>query len=82
MQFEVENDSNGVVLECRKKAERERLANRLEATRSSSTSRRTKARARCVRNIHLADGSYFMPLGSIYCKAQTLMIQNGTLLWK
>ena len=84
--FEVENNSNGVVLELRTQEEGEWsenwLANRLEAGDKIKLDFETNEGKCEVRTqIHLADGSYFdAPVD--YCKAQTLIIQNGTLLWK
>jgi hypothetical protein len=84
--FEVENDSNGVVLEFRTQEEGQWsenwLSNRLEAGDKIKLDFETNEGKCEVRTqIHLADGSYFdAPVD--YCKAQTLIIQNGTLLWK
>ena len=84
--FEVENDSTAVVNEFRTQEEGEWrenwLSNRIEPGDKIKLDFETNEGKCEVRTqIHLVDGSYFdAPVD--YCKAQTLIIQNNTLLWK
>ena len=84
--FEVQNDSNGTVLEFRTQEEGEWsenwLSNRMEPGDKTKLDFETDEGDCEVRTqIHLADGSYFdAPVD--YCKAKTLVIQNNTLIWK
>jgi hypothetical protein len=84
--FNVENDSNGTVNEFRTQEDGEWsenwLADRIEPGDTTKLDFETNEGQCEVRTqIHLIDGSYFdAPVD--YCKAQTLVIQNGTLLWK
>ena len=84
--FEVQNDSNGTVLEFRTQEEGEWsenwLSNRIEPGDTIKLDFETdEGKCEVRTQIHLADGSYFdAPVD--YCKAKTLVIQNGTLLWK
>jgi len=84
--FEVQNDSNGTVLEFRTQEEGEWsenwLSNRMEPGDHIKLDFETdEGKCEVRTQIHLADGSYFdAPVD--YCKAKTLIIQNNTLLWK
>ncbi len=84
--FEVQNDSNGTVLEFRTQEEGEWsenwLSNRMEPGDKIKLDFETdEGKCEVRTQIHLADGSYFdAPVD--YCKAKTLVIQNNTLIWK
>ena len=84
--FNVENDSNGTVLEFRTQEDGEWsenwLSNRIEPGDKIKLDFETdEGKCEVRTQIHLTDGSYFdAPVD--YCKASTLVIQNNTLLWK
>ena len=84
--FDVENESNGTVNEFRTQEEGEWsenwLSNRLEPGDKIKLDFETdEGKCEVRTQITLTDGSYFdAPVD--YCKAQTLIIQNGTLYWK
>ena len=84
--FDVQNDSNGTVVEFRTKEEGEWsenwLSNRMEPGDKIKLDFETdEGKCEVRTQIHLADGSYFdAPVD--YCKAKTLVIQNNTLIWK
>lgn len=84
--FDVENDSNGTVNEFRTQEDGEWsenwLSNRIEPGDKIKLDFETdEGKCEVRTQIQLTDGSYFdAPVD--YCKARTLVIQNGTLLWK
>jgi hypothetical protein len=84
--FDVENESNGTVNEFRTQEDGEWsenwLADRIEPGDKTKLDFETdEGKCEVRTQIHLVDGTYFdAPVD--YCKAKTLVIQNGTLLWK
>jgi hypothetical protein len=84
--FDVENESNGTVLEFRTREDDEWSENWLEKRMEPGDSIKLdfetdEGDCEVRTQIHLADGSYFdAPVD--YCKAKTLIIQNTTLYWK
>jgi hypothetical protein len=84
--FDVENESNGTVNELRTQEDGEWsenwLADRIEPGDKTKLDFETdEGKCEVRTQIHLVDGTYFdAPVD--YCKAKTLVIQNGTLLWK
>lgn len=84
--FQVQNESTGTVNEFRTQEDGEWsenwLTTRLEPGDNLKLDFETDEGSCTVRTqIHLVDGTYFdAPVD--YCKANTLVIQNGTLIWK
>jgi hypothetical protein len=84
--FDVENESNDTVLEFRTQEDGEWsenwISNRIEPGDKIKLDFETdEGKCEVRTQIHLADGGYFdAPVD--YCKAKTLVIQPGTLLWK
>ncbi len=84
--FDVENEFNDTVIELRTQEDGEWsenwLSNRIEPGDKIKLDFETDEGQCEVRTqIHLTDGGYFdAPVD--YCKAKTLVIQPGTLLWK
>ena len=84
--FDVVNESNDTVLEFRTQEDGEWSENwiekRIEPGDTIKLDFETdEGKCEVRTQIHLADGGYFdAPVD--YCKAKTLVIQPGTLLWK
>ena len=84
--FDVENESNGTVNELRTQEDGEWSENWLSARIEPGDKIKLdfetdEGKCEVRTQIHLTDGSYFdAPVD--YCKAKTLVIQPGTLLWK
>ncbi len=84
--FDVDNTSNGAVVEFRTQEEGEWSENwidkRIEPGDTIKLDFETNEGSCVVRTqIHMLDGTYFdAPVD--YCKAKTLEVQNGTLIWK
>ena len=84
--FDVENQSNDTAIELRTQEDGEWsenwLSNRLEPGNTIKLDFETdEGKCEVRTQIHLTDGGYFdAPVD--YCKAKTLVIQQGTLVWK
>jgi hypothetical protein len=84
--FDVENNSNDTALEFRTQEDGEWsenwLAKRMEPGDTIKLDFETdEGKCEVRTQIHLADGGYFdAPVD--YCKAKTLVIQPGQLMWK
>ncbi len=84
--FDVENNSNDIALEFRTQEDGEWSENWLEkriepGDKVKLDFETDEGKCEVRTQIHLADGGYFdAPVD--YCKAKTLVIQPGQLLWK
>lgn len=84
--FDVDNESTGTVNEFRTQEQGEWSENWLEKRLEPGDKIKldfetSEGKCEVRTQIHLIDGTYFdAPVD--YCKAKTLVIQNGTLLWK
>jgi hypothetical protein len=84
--FEVENESNDTALEFRTQEDGEWSENWLEKRMEPGDKVKLdfetdEGKCEVRTQIHLADGGYFdAPVD--YCKAKTLVIQPGQLMWK
>ena len=84
--FEVENESNDTALEFRTQEDGEWSENWLETRMEPGDKVKLdfetdEGKCEVRTQIHLADGGYFdAPVD--YCKAKTLVIQPGQLMWK
>ena len=84
--FDVENESNDTVLEFRTQEDGEWSENWIEkriepGDKIKLDFETDEGKCEVRTQIHLADGGYFdAPVD--YCKAKTLVIQPGQLMWK